>query len=233
MEFQSRRTARYEAALADLAAAGRTYACRCSRSQLAAGQAADASAEPVYPGTCRADPQAASTVHALRFAIPTGAPPLEFEDAFQGRIRQDCGTHAGDFIVRRRDGLAAYHLAVVVDDADSGVSEVVRGADLLDSTPRQILIQRSLGLPTPCYGHLPLLVEPDGRKLAKSRRSLPLTLAEAPRQLWQALDWLGQAPPAELAGAPITELWAWAIPNWTPGRLRGVRERRLPAPPVE
>jgi glutamyl-Q tRNA(Asp) synthetase len=168
----------------------------------------------------------------LRYAIAADQAPVVFEDAFQGPFSQDCRREAGDFIIRRRDGQAAYHLAVVVDDADAGVTEVVRGADLLDSTPRQILLHRSLGLQPPSYGHLPLLLEPDGRKLAKSRRSIPLEPGAAPDQLWRALEWLEQEPPAELAGASVRDLWAWAIPNWAPGRLKGVRERRLAAPPA-
>ena len=170
--------------------------------------------------------------HALRFGIPTDAATIAFEDAFQGQYRQDCRREAGDFVIRRRDGQAAYHLAVVVDDSDAGVTEVVRGADLLSATPRQILLQRSLGLSTPRYGHLPVLTEPDGQKLAKSRRAVPLAPDDAPRQLWQVLQWLEQAPPAELAGAPVRELWAWAIPNWRAARLAGVGERRLAAPPA-
>jgi glutamyl-Q tRNA(Asp) synthetase len=206
------------------------YACRCSRSQLAATQATDPAAEPVYPGTCRGDPVASQFPHALRFAIGADQAPVEFDDVFQRRFRQDCRRDAGDFIVRRRDGQAAYHLAVVLDDADAGVTEVIRGADLLSCTPRQMLLQRSLGLATPRYGHLPLLTEPDGQKLAKSRHAVPLAPHEAPRQLWQVFQWLEQAPPAELAGAPVRELWAWAIPNWRPTRLAGLRERRLAAP---
>lgn len=165
--------------------------------------------------------------HALRFAISSDEGPVEFDDAFQGRIRQDCRREAGDFVIRRRDGQATYHLAVVVDDDCQGISEVVRGADLLSSTPRQILLQRALGLATPHYGHLPVLAEPDGQKLAKSRRAVPLAAREAPRQLWQVLEWLEQAPPQELKTAPVGEIWAWAIPNWRPERLFGLRERRL------
>ncbi len=209
-----------------------TYACRCSRSQVASTQAAEPASEPVYAGTCRHDPDAATVLHALRFAIDAGQAPVEFTDAFQGRVRQDCRRDVGDFVVRRRDGQAAYHLAVVVDDADAGVTEVVRGADLLPSTPRQILLQRSLGLATPRYGHLPVLTEPNGQKLAKSRRAVPVAANEAPRQLWQVLQWLEQAPPAELAGAPVGELWAWAIPNWRPANLAGLGERRLAPPPA-
>jgi glutamyl-Q tRNA(Asp) synthetase len=182
----------------------------------------------VYPGTCRSDPSAAEAPHAIRFAIAADERPVGFADAFHGPYREDCRREAGDFIVRRRDGPVAYHLAVVVDDERQGVTEVVRGADLLSSTPRQILLQQALGFRTPRYGHLPVLTEPDGRKLAKSRRTLPLTADAPSRQLWQVLDWLEQAPPPGLARAPVREIWQWAIPNWKPERLAGHRERRLP-----
>jgi glutamyl-Q tRNA(Asp) synthetase len=228
IQFQSDRIDDYEVALAQLRASGRCYPCRCSRATLAAAQIADPGSEPVYPGTCRGDPGAGHGPYAVRYAIDAQEPPVEFEDAFQGHYRQDCRRECGDFIVKRRDGCIAYHLAVVVDDARQGVTEVVRGADLLSSTPRQILLQRSLGLPTPRYGHLPVLAEADGQKLAKSRRALPLAAEAAPSQLWQALWWLEQSPPQELARAPVRETWAWAIPNWKPERLAGIRERRLP-----
>jgi len=195
---------------------------------LAATVAVDPGAEPVYPGTCRNDSQAANVPHALRFTIDGDQAAVEFDDAFQGAIRQECQQEAGDFVVRRRDGGFAYHLAVVVDDARIGVTEVVRGADLLSSTPRQILLQRALGLTTPSYGHLPVLTEADGRKLAKSQHALPVAAKAAPQQLWQVLHWLEQSPPPELARTTVRELWAWAIPNWKPERLAGLRERRLP-----
>ena len=156
---------------------------------------------------------------------------MEFEDVFQGTCRQDCRRDAGDFVIQRRDGQVAYHLATVVDDAAQGVNDVVRGADLLSSTPRQMLLQQALGLPTPRYGHLPLLTEPDGRKLAKSQRAVPLEMASASRQLWQVLAWLEQEPPPDLAAAPVKSIWDWAIPNWRPERLKGRRERRLEAAP--
>jgi glutamyl-Q tRNA(Asp) synthetase len=229
IHFQSDGTDEYQAALEKLQAAGRCYPCRCSRAMLAAAQAADPALEPVYPGTCRARPDAGQGPQALRFAIESGQAPVEFDDLFQGRYRQDCRREAGDFILRRRDGPHAYHLAVVVDDARLGITEVIRGADLLSSTPRQILLQRALGLTTPAYGHLPVLTESDGRKLAKSQRALPLARQAAPRQLWQVLEWLGQRPPRELERASVREIWAWAIPNWEPLRLSGQLERRLPA----
>jgi glutamyl-Q tRNA(Asp) synthetase len=197
---------------------------------LALAQTADPGSEPVYPGTCRHDPEAGRGPHALRFTLEANEATVEFEDDFQGHVRQDCRREAGDFVVWRRDGLASYHLAVVIDDNMQGVTEVVRGADLLSSTPRQILLQRALGLGTPRYGHLLLLTEPDGQKLAKSRRTVPLDPGDAPRLLWQVLEWLEQAPPAELEAAPVHEIWAWAIPNWRPERIAGRRERRLPAP---
>jgi glutamyl-Q tRNA(Asp) synthetase len=228
IQFQSDRIEDYQRALSRLQAAGCCYPCRCSRAMLAAAQDIEPGSEPVYPGTCRYDPEAARVPHALRFAIGVDQAVVEFEDAFQGDFRQECRQEAGDFVVRRRDGAFAYHLAVVVDDARIGITEVVRGADLLSSTPRQILLQRALGLPTPSYGHLPVLTESDGRKLAKSRRALPLAADAAPQQLWQVLSWLEQSPPSELARTTVRELWAWAIPNWKPERLVGLRERRLP-----
>jgi len=227
VNFQSNRIESYVAATKTLQAGEHTYPCRCSRAAIAAAQAIDPASEPVYPGTCRGDPAAGSHPYALRFRIDPDNAVIEFDDAFQGLVRQDCRREAGDFVIQRRDGPFAYHLTVVVDDERQGVTEVVRGADLLSSTPRQILLQRSLGYRTPRYGHLPVLTEPDGRKLAKSRRAVPLEARDAPQQLWQALNWLEQEPPAELSRAPVRETWNWAIANWRPQRLEGRRERRL------
>jgi glutamyl-Q tRNA(Asp) synthetase len=231
VSFQSDRIDLYTDSLLALERAGLCYPCRCSRSKLAA-LALEPGAEPVYPGTCRIDPAAGSGPHALRFRIDPGESPVEFVDELQGPFRQDCQREAGDFVVRRRDGQFAYHLAVVVDDELQGVTEVVRGSDLLTSTPRQILLQRALGYRTPRYAHLPLLTEPDGRKLAKSQRSVPLAPQHAAAQLWQVLNWLEQAPPAALARAAVAEVWAWALAHWRPARLAGCRERRVDASPT-
>ncbi|MFZ2509127.1 MAG: glutamate--tRNA ligase family protein, partial [Steroidobacteraceae bacterium] len=165
--------------------------------------------------------------HALRFHTTALAPGVAFEDRLQGLVSEDCHRSAGDFIVRRRDGFFAYHLAVVVDDELQGVTEVVRGCDLLSSTPRQILLQRVLGYRTPAYAHLPLLLETDGRKLAKSRHAVPLDAGRAASALWKALEWLKQEPPSALAGASVREIWDWALPNWRPQRLVGCRELRM------
>jgi glutamyl-Q tRNA(Asp) synthetase len=224
--FQSNRTLLYELALDRLKAAGLCYPCRCSRSQLAA-QPQEPGEELVYPGTCRNDPEAGVGPHALRFRASAALPEIGFVDRLQGPVIENCQRMAGDFVIRRRDGFIAYHLAVVVDDESQGVTEVVRGCDLLSSTPRQILLQRALGYRTPEYAHLPLLLEADGRKLAKSRHAVPLDPNRAAPALWQALDWLRQRPPAELAAAPIREIWDWALPNWRPEGLQGCRELRL------
>jgi glutamyl-Q tRNA(Asp) synthetase len=137
-----------------------------------------------------------------------------FSDRIQGRYRQEVSAAIGDIILRRRDQVFAYLLAVVVDDAAQGVTHVVRGADLLDNTPRQILLQQLLGLPTPLYAHVPVLTEPDDTKLAKSRRSIRLSAENALPQLLTVFSLLGMVPPKALAGANIAEAWSWAIGQW-------------------
>jgi glutamyl-Q tRNA(Asp) synthetase len=152
---------------------------------------------------------------------------IAFEDLLQGRIEQNLAREVGDFVVRRADGLFAYQLAVVVDDFEQSITDVVRGADLLASTARQILLQRLLGHPTPRYMHLPVAVNQTGEKLSKQTRAAPLTVTEAPVRLWQALRFLGQEPPAELAAGRIAEIWNWALASWRTERIptrRSIRE---------
>ena len=210
--FQSTRFSAYRAALAALTAAGRVYPCSCSRKDLAIE---DESAG--YPGTCRAGPTRSGPT-ALRFRVSDA--PIHFDDLFQGVQHFDLGT-CGDVVVERRDRLASYQLAVVVDDAFQGITRVVRGADLLPSTPWQIDLQEALSLPRPIYGHLPLLLEPDGAKLSKSLRSLPLDPSAAPQALFLTLTHLSQTPPPELAHSSIKEVWKWAIRHWNPRALAG------------
>ncbi len=218
---QSTRGDAYEAALRQLIGRGVVYACYCSRSQLAAD------GETVYPGTCRHRLAEGNSLPALRVRTDRSAGMVRFVDDLQGPIEQQVESAVGDFVIRRRDGLFAYQLAVVVDDAAQGVTQVVRGADLLDNTPRQILLQRLLGLPTPAYAHLPVLVEADGAKLSKSRRSLPLDPGRASAMLWLALARLRQEPPAELRVAPTRQILGWALEHWRPERLVATREVRL------
>ena len=209
--YQSERTGAYADALARLEALGLTFACSCSRRErLGEGR---------YPGTCRAGPRRAGPT-ATRLRVPDTT--LTFSDRIQGECRFDFAER-GDVVIRRRDGAFAYQLAVVVDDALQGISDVVRGADLIDSTPWQILLQESLGLPAVRYAHLPLVTEPAGAKLAKSRRSVPLDPRAAGPQLYEALRLLGQSPPAELKPESPEVLIAWAQMRWTIEPLQGIR----------
>ena len=214
--YQSERTEHYHDALERLASAGRTFACSCSRREH--------SAEAHYPGTCRAGPRRAGPT-ATRFRVRDQE--VSFRDRIQGECRFDLAER-GDVVIRRRDGAFAYQLAVVVDDAFQGVTDVVRGADLIDSTPWQIALQEALGLPEVRYAHLPLITEPSGAKLAKSRRSVPLDTRRAGAQLHEALGLLGLCPPAELRLEVPKVLMAWARPRWTIESLQGIQS--VPAP---
>ena len=214
IERQSERLAHYARALGELNSRGLTFPCSCSRRELAD--------EHGYPGTCRTGAKSPGPT-AQRFRVPDGE--LLFSDRVQGSCRFDLAAQ-GDVIIQRRDGTFAYQLAVVVDDAAQGVTDVVRGADLLDSTPWQIALQQALGLARPRYAHLPLVTEPDGQKLAKSRRSVALDPARAGEQLVEVLALLGQAPGPELKLEPVQGILRWAISHWDVRRLTGVREVR-------
>jgi glutamyl-Q tRNA(Asp) synthetase len=223
--WQSRRSAAYHAALHRLRQGHLLYPCACSRRDIA--DAAIAGAEgPVYPGTCRSGFVAQRKARALR--LDTRGPGIVFDDAIQGRIIQDVATETGDFVLYRADRVFAYHLAVAVDDAEQGFTHVVRGADLLASTPRQILLQHLLGLPTPEYAHLPVAVDAQGAKLSKQTLAAPVN-AQAPLPvLVKALRFLGHPPPPDASTARVDELWSWAVSEW---RLERVpRERTAPAP---
>ena len=210
---QGDRAALYAGALARLRERGLAYRCRCTRREVA-DSALRGIEGAVYPGTCRGLEIPAEEGAAERFRVDPGI--VTFEDRVRGRVAQDVAREVGDFIVRRRDGLFAYQLAVVVDDADQGVTDVVRGADLLASTPRQILLQRALGLPTPRYLHFPVAVDPRGEKLSKRHAAPPLDAANAPEAIARALAFLGQA---EVAGGPAREMLAAAVAAWDPGRI--------------
>jgi glutamyl-Q tRNA(Asp) synthetase len=180
--WQSRRTVLYERALNELRTKDLVYDCACSRADLQRAASAPLGREPVYPGTCRNGIAPGKTARAIRFRAPDEI--IAFDDRLVdsniGHQQENVAEETGDFVVRRADGLFAYQLAVVVDDAEQGVTQIVRGADLLASTPRQIALQRALGYPTPTYAHLPLVVNRDGSKLGKRDGALPLpTLDEA------------------------------------------------------
>jgi glutamyl-Q tRNA(Asp) synthetase len=169
---QSQRIGLYDDALAALRAKNLVYDCGCSRADLARTASAPLGREAVYPGTCRDGLPAGRVARAVRFR--TSHEVIGFDDMLRGRVEEDVAAETGDFVVRRAGGVYAYQLAVVVDDAAQNVTQVVRGADLLTSTARQIALQRALGLPTPSYAHLPLVLNPDGSKLGKRDGALPL-----------------------------------------------------------
>jgi glutamyl-Q tRNA(Asp) synthetase len=230
---QSRRGDHYRAALARLAAGRATYPCACSRREIADsllafdGAARGAAGEgTVYPGTCRWGLRAGRSPRSVRFRV--GDAHVEFVDAVQGPCAQDLAREVGDFVLVRADGLVAYQLAVVIDDAAQGVTSVVRGADLLDSTPRQIALQRALGVPTPAYLHVPVAVAPTGEKLSKQTHAAPIAREHASAALCAALAFLGQSPEPGLVRARPREVVAWAIAHWR--RESIPRCRALPAP---
>lgn len=214
--WQSRRTSAYAAALDRLKAAGRVFPCACTRRELADSSIAPDGAA-IYPGTCRHGLPPGRAARAWRLRVDNAC--ISFDDAIQGRVSSDLASEAGDFILLRADGLFAYQLAVVVDDADAGITHVVRGADLLASTARQIHLQQCLGAPTPAYAHLPVAVNQAGEKLSKQTRAAPIDSAQPGPALFSVLEFLGQRPPQELRGAGPQELWRWALANWQLARV--------------
>lgn len=211
--YQSTRHDAYREALARLRGQGRLFACDCTRQQV---QAFDG----VYPGTCRDRHLEHTRGTALRCRVSPQT--LRFQDRLQGEVEQQLEWEVGDFVVVRKDGLFAYQLAVVVDDAHQGVNQVVRGIDLLDSTARQIYLQRLLDLPTPQYAHLPVIVDARGQKLSKQQMAAPIDVARPAGLLYRALVHLQQAPDPALADAGPDDVLAWAIAHWQPGNLQGM-----------
>jgi glutamyl-Q tRNA(Asp) synthetase len=210
---QSTRTPAYRNALQNLLDRGLAYWCGCSRSQLPESG--------VYPGTCRNGLPAGKRRRAVRLKV---APePVRFIDLVQGEVTEDLQQTVGDFVIWRADGLPAYQLAVVVDDAWQHVTEIVRGADLLASTARQIQLQRSLGLPTPRYAHHPVAVGEDGCKLSKRSSSDPIRSGSPEPSLRAALRFLGQPCPS---GLDLGGTWRWALDHWNLSRV----PRRLEIP---
>jgi glutamyl-Q tRNA(Asp) synthetase len=211
VEYQSRRGELYRQALQRLVAF--SYPCACTRKELEdSALAIDGSR--IYPGTCRGGLAPGKAARATR--LRTDAMPVRFTDRAQGEIVQSVETEVGDFVLRRADGLIAYQLAVVVDDAAQGITDVVRGADLLDSTARQIFLQRLLGVATPRYLHSPIATNGAGEKLSKQTRAPDAHPEDIP---W-ALAFLGMQAPADLAGR---DLLAWAAGHWDPARVPRAR----------
>lgn len=222
--FQSSRNDAYHAALDTLAHTDLVFPCACSRREIADFGLMGIEG-PVYPGTCRDGAAAPPDACAIR--VRTTSAPVEVFDELQGPIRQRLEREVGDFVVRRADGLFSYQLAVVVDDAAQGITEVVRGSDLLNSTPRQVYLQQLLGLGTPGYIHLPIVADEAGRKLSKQTAAPALDDSLPVPALWEALAFLEQAPPPALRSASLPEFWEWAIANWDLERVP--RQRTITA----
>ncbi|MGW8309579.1 MAG: tRNA glutamyl-Q(34) synthetase GluQRS [Thiogranum sp.] len=213
--YQSRRTAHYEHALEQLTAAGSVFPCACSRRDI---RESSNSNPHIYPGTCRNGVPPGRTARSLRLRVPDTS--IGFLDRLQGNIHEWLPGCCGDFVLKRADGWFAYQLAVVTDDAAQGITHVVRGADLLDSTPRQILLQRLLGVPTPRYLHLPVAVNRAGEKLSKQTGAPAVDTARPVRTLCAVLDFLGLQTPRALEQEDLDAFWQWAITNWDARRLR-------------
>ena len=222
--YQSQRVAFYENAFSHLLSSDLIYACTCSRKEIADSAANSGIDGAVYPKTCYVKTLATNTSNFNAATSLTNtaswrvnvdnADLITLDDEIQGHVSQQLSEDVGDFILKRKDGFFAYQLAVVVDDALQNITHVVRGADLLDSTPRQIYLQQLLDFTTPHYAHVPVVVTSQGEKLSKQTLATAITPQAAPILVFQALQFLGQNPPTALKNVSLSEIWAWAIANW-------------------
>ena len=218
--YQSQRHDAYQSCLDALVQAGFAYPCGCSRQDLTAMGG-------IYNGHCRTHPPALETTSSMRlklYDLPgrISSELIEFEDIFQGIQRQNLRTQAGDQILKRRDGLFAYQLAVVVDDIAQGITHIIRGSDLLEVTGRQLFLFDLLGAPLPQFGHVPLAMQANGQKLSKQNHAKAIDNQCASRNLWHGLRFLGQNPPSVLADAPVAELLDWALHHWQRHEVQGL-----------
>ncbi len=216
--FQSQRLEAYQATLNQLQKLDLIFPCICTRQDIR-------EQDGIYPGTCRQlsieELSADHQPYAIRCRVDTRY--IRYTDALQGQQVQQLSTELGDFIIKRKDGLFAYQLAVVVDDAFQGVNHVVRGIDLLDSTARQIYLQHVLKLPEPAYAHIPIIVNSDGQKLSKQHHARPLDLNQPIQTLHSALQYLQQSPPQSLLKSSVKELLGWAIEHWDMQKMENLR----------
>lgn len=227
--YQSSRLATYEAIVQTLIANDQAYYCHCSRKQI--NENADLGVNgPIYPRTClhkKTQHHRFQQQAALRFK--TRDEKIYFNDFTQAAIRQNVARESGDFVIKRANGLYNYQLAVVIDDAYQGITEVVRGSDLLSLTPGQINLQEALNYPTPDYLHMPVITNEHGQKLSKQTRAMAIEGTQGSQALWLCLNFLGQQPPAELKNVSVNEFWQWAIPHWDPQNIP--HQLSIPADP--
>lgn len=216
--FESQHQPVYQEHLAQLIRNQQIYGCRCSRREL--------EGHTVYPGFCRHLGWPDDSQAALR--VKTCDKILTFDDRLQGRLESHLGNEHGDFIVRRRDGIVAYQLAVVVDDHLQGVNQVVRGIDLLLSTVKQLYLYDLLNYPAPVYMHVPVVVDATGTKLSKQTLAAPIDTRHPEATVFAILQWLGQNPPPDLNKASISEQLTWAIAHWHTDAL--LHRKTIPTP---
>jgi glutamyl-Q tRNA(Asp) synthetase len=218
--FQSSRQHLYASTLSELQQRGLIYPCGCSRKEIS-DSAMQGVEGVIYPGTCRNGLPPNKYARAWRIRVENR--DISFEDAIQGHFTQNLTNEIGDFVLKRADGFFAYQLAVVVDDAEQKITHVVRGSDLLASTPRQIYLQRALNLPELHYAHIPVALNHHGEKLSKQTHAAPIDVNRSSECLWQALAFLRQSPPDHLRHASLTDIWHWAKENW---QLKHIIETR-------
>ena len=214
--YQSASTEKHQSFVDDLLCRGLAYPCKCSRRTLS--DAPLGALGRIYPGTCRNGCDSDDVTIRVR----TDDEPVSFVDGLQGTVTQKLESESGDFVIKRRDGLIAYHLAVVVDDHLQNISEVVRGIDLMDSTPRQIHLQRQLGFITPDYLHIPVAVNSTGQKLSKLTGAKGIPVDNPRPLLVAALQALRQEVAPELEHLRLAEIWGWAEAHWNPAALNGI-----------
>ena len=242
--YQSQRSDIYQHYLQYLKRNGLVYACTCSRKEIADSSVLSGVDGAIYPRTCfnktfnlntRENDAAASQMDTASWRMYVDdVCVIAFKDAIQGNISQQLSQQVGDFILKRKDGFFAYQLAVVVDDFEQGVTHMVRGADLLDSTPRQIYLQQHLGFKTDDfnqinYAHVPVAVNAQGEKLSKQTLAQAVDMTRANIELFKALSFLGQHPPLAIKNATLNEVWRWAMANWQLDSVPKNRSAPLPA----
>jgi glutamyl-Q tRNA(Asp) synthetase len=210
--YQSCRDLAYEDALATLKEQQIVYPCTCSRKEIAEVSLHTGIDGAIYPGTCLN--HSVKPNHAIAWRVKTEDKVISFHDAVQGDTQQNLSHDIGDFVLKRADGLFAYQLAVVVDDAEQGITDIVRGADLLNSTPRQIFLQQLLHFHQPSYLHIPVATNNERQKLSKQTLALALNASDTVNQLWDALHFLNQAPPVSLKSEKLDACWTWAFTHW-------------------
>ena len=214
--YQSSRTEYYKDILHSLLKEGLAYHCGCSRTDINSTGTLNRYGMR-YAGTCRNGVRSSRQQQSIRIQVPDNR--FSFNDALQGHYAQNLFQDIGDFVIKRADGQIAYQLAVVIDDAMQSVTEVVRGSDLLDSTPRQIFLQQQLGYVTPDYLHIPVIINGQGNKLSKQTGARAIDVKSAGRSLVHALSYLNQHPPGSLAHESVNTIWEWALANWQPGHI--------------